>query len=30
MSINDQIEELKLGQEEAENKALKDEEEKEE
>ena len=30
MSINDQIEELKLGQEEAENKALKDEEEIEE
>jgi hypothetical protein len=30
MIINDQIEELKLGQEEAENKALKDEEEKEE
>jgi hypothetical protein len=30
MSINDQIEELKLGQEEAENKALKDEEETEE
>jgi hypothetical protein len=30
MSINDQIEELKLGQEEAENKALKDEEEEEE
>jgi RNA polymerase subunit RPABC4/transcription elongation factor Spt4 len=30
MNINDQIEELKLGQEEAENKALKDEEEIEE
>jgi hypothetical protein len=30
MSINDQIEDLKMGQEEAENKALKDEEEKEE
>ena len=30
MSINDQIEEMKLGQEEAENKALKDEEEQEE